>query len=711
MGGYPYLFYYSCTTDIIERVGGAIVLMNKGIVILLFLVGIITQFYNQIISTVIFILIFLLVISFERYRNKDSTDANQAAVDLIKNKELRLTNDWKEVNQSNDNMAFIFNAFSSTIKNFQLSIEEIKRLTNVVIETASESSETSKSMTEVNLAVSKGAQEQAADAEKSNRSTVDLSDEFVRMVKAIDGMEKEVGSLQSLKEKGNVKLSETVASSNVTKEELTHVIKQLERLKDSVLQINHMTSVINDIAGQTNLLSLNASIEAARAGEHGRGFAVVSNEIRKLSDQSFTSVVEIERIIEEMNTEFNSVVGLMETTYEKFEIQQETIEQVNTSFDEIDTNITSLTTQQGNIRENMKELDQARKSILESITNIAAVAQETAASTEEAASLSMQQEQSNQALYDLSKSLQEVVVTVDHTIGGYQVDREEKQVKQIGFVSNLHQGHPFTEKMIDNAKKMAWRYGYELIDKHTNNYEAEEQIEAITQLITEGMKYLILIPSDIDKLQPIVNQLAAQDIPTICVDTDIPDSKRVSFIGTNNFEAGKNIGELIVKTLQGKGKVLLSATNKKQDNMELRIKGIESALKDYSNIQICSIQSGYNNYHERAKDLKKHYHAQRDIDIIVGIDGDFGNVISLFDQEVQNNSVKYIGFDNNPDNIEHLNQGLLEVIVSQRQMLFAEFAVKQFYNVENKKEINEKELLNTYVINQSNAKAIAFSDA
>ncbi|HQO02428.1 MAG TPA: methyl-accepting chemotaxis protein [Spirochaetota bacterium] len=72
----------------------------------------------------------------------------------------------------------------------------------------------------------------------------------------------------------------------------------VERLKDESAKIEEISQTINDIADQTNLLSLNASIESARAGEHGRGFGVVAEEISKLADKSIASANEIGKIIQ-----------------------------------------------------------------------------------------------------------------------------------------------------------------------------------------------------------------------------------------------------------------------------------------------------------------------------------------------------------------------------------------------------------------------------
>ena len=242
------------------------------------------------------------------------------------------------------------------------------------------------SISNVNVAVDEianGATSQADETQKVSSQINDMGDAITKTSQNVDSLTQSTEQMKEHNEQLDTTIQELMAISDRNKESLAAVYNQTNETNQSVMHIGNAVDMITDIAGQTNLLSLNASIEAARAGEYGKGFAVVADQIRQLADQSANTAKEIGEIVAELIENSNTSVETMgvvrqEMTgqYEKLNTTKDIFEQLNEEVNNVVTAIESISTE-------VESLDRLKGEVLGSAESLAAIAQENAASTEE----------------------------------------------------------------------------------------------------------------------------------------------------------------------------------------------------------------------------------------------------------------------------------------------------------------------------------------
>lgn len=154
---------------------------------------------------------------------------------------------------------------------------------------------------------------------------------------------------------------------------------RIRALEGRAEQISSIANVIKDIAGQTNLLALNAAIEAARAGEQGRGFAVVADEVRKLAERTSSATTEIEQMIGAIQSDTSGAVEAMSAALPEVDQGVMLAESANESLRAIEDGARRTLARVGEVADATHEQSSASTSIAQRVEQIAHMVEETTA--------------------------------------------------------------------------------------------------------------------------------------------------------------------------------------------------------------------------------------------------------------------------------------------------------------------------------------------
>ncbi len=169
---------------------------------------------------------------------------------------------------------------------------------------------------------------------------------------------------------GKDRVIESVNSMNSIQTKVTGISSQIEKLGTSSVQIGKIIGVIQDIATQTNLLALNAAIEAARAGESGRGFAVVSDEVRKLAERSAEAANEITTLIQDIQTVTSVSIESMSEGIKEVNVGVETASKAKLALEDILVAVEKNTDQIQNISAVAEEISASSSEVVSTIDHL-----------------------------------------------------------------------------------------------------------------------------------------------------------------------------------------------------------------------------------------------------------------------------------------------------------------------------------------------------
>ncbi|NTV78992.1 MAG: methyl-accepting chemotaxis protein, partial [Clostridiales bacterium] len=288
-----------------------------------------------------------------------------------------------EIKELSNAFYIMVESIRSLVKNINLAADKVTNSSNEILDmavhTKSISEEISKTANELAL----GAQNQAESVSLGAEMVNDMTETIKQITSSSKESNDMILNVSNSVFDGVKVVDEQVSLMQDNRKSTEKVGIAISLLEEKSYEIQKIVTVIKEIADQTNLLALNAAIEAARAGENGRGFSVVADEVKKLAEQAASSSADIEKLLIDIQEKtLQSVEDVSDV--QKIVVKQETsLQETRQLYQEIQSAVQSIVEHTNIIAQETHKLQLQSEKVDYAIGDMAAITQESAASTEE----------------------------------------------------------------------------------------------------------------------------------------------------------------------------------------------------------------------------------------------------------------------------------------------------------------------------------------
>jgi ribose transport system substrate-binding protein len=238
---------------------------------------------------------------------------------------------------------------------------------------------------------------------------------------------------------------------------------------------------------------------------------------------------------------------------------------------------------------------------------------------------------------------------------------------------------PFWDPMQVGMEKAAAKYGCEASWAGPPNAQIPDQKRLVEDAISRKFDGLAVSAIDAGALTPNLNQAVDAGILTITFDSDAPKSKRLLYIGTNNYNAGKAAGEEAKKLFPNGGKIIAFVGNRSAENARDRENGFKDAIKG-TNIEVVDVQEDNKDVSRARKNVEDAIQAHKEVNGFLGLYSYNGPaIVDAVTAANARSRYKIITFDAEPKTMQALQAGKIDFTVVQKPYDFGYRAVEFLY--------------------------------
>jgi ribose transport system substrate-binding protein len=253
-----------------------------------------------------------------------------------------------------------------------------------------------------------------------------------------------------------------------------------------------------------------------------------------------------------------------------------------------------------------------------------------------------------------------------------QASYHDQQERYVFVASNVNL--PYWQEAQAGLADAAKQLGVKSELTGPEKFDPQEQLRAFQKVVESKPAGIMISVTRPDLLQDAISAAIAQGIPVITVDSDAPNSKRVMFVGTDNFRAGVESAKRLADILKGQGQVVV-ITIPGQLNVDERLRGVNETLKKYPGLKVVQTIDDRGDPRVANDNIAALLKAKAKIDGIISLEasGGSGAAEALHRLDVK---IPIVGFDKDPETLDWIDRDGITATVTQKPYVMAYYALK-----------------------------------
>jgi ribose transport system substrate-binding protein len=209
-----------------------------------------------------------------------------------------------------------------------------------------------------------------------------------------------------------------------------------------------------------------------------------------------------------------------------------------------------------------------------------------------------------------------------------------------------------------------------------DSYSPQDELEAFKKAVEEHPSGIAVSPARPDVFKDAIDSAVKSGIPVVCVDSDAPESRRILFVGTDNYQAGLISGKRIAELVHGEGPVIVT-TIPGQLNLDERVRGITDAIGKYPKIKISHTLNDKGDPRSANDQISSLIEGNEKIDGIVCVDAAGGpGVAEALYRLDKAGKIPIVAMDKTPETLDFISRGAIAATVSQKPYTMAFYGLR-----------------------------------